>query len=148
MTTRFSPHRIRMGGRTDVPHLAQDYGFHVSDAQSVGVDNAVRLVVDDADNDTAVTYLTLEHAKALARILLEVAEAIEEQANKLEVGDVVETVEQLKALPVGTTIFSYGGRPWYKAGPDEWEGSNVRPFNSGVAMALTPATIGRLGDAN
>lgn len=148
MLDKNTSHHVVRGRVHDVPHLAQSYKLHVSDAQEVGVNDAIRLTVDDADGDVTATYLTPEHAKLLARGLLEVAEAVEQRVHKLEVGEAVETVEQLKALPAGTTIFSGSGRPWYKIDSDKWEGSNGRTFDSSIAMVLAPITVGRLGDAN
>lgn len=148
MLDKNTSHHVIRGRVHDVPHLAQSYKLHVSDAQEVGVNDAIRLTVDDADGDVTATYLTPEHAKLLARGLLEVAEAVEQRVHKLEVGEAVETVEQLKVLPPGTTIFSGSGRPWYKIDSDKWEGSNGRTFDSSIAMVLAPITVGRLGDAN
>ena len=84
----------------------------------------------------------------MARGLLEVAEAVETRMPKLEVGEAVETIEQLKELPTGTTIFSGSGRPWYKIDSDKWEGSTGRTFDPSIARGLTPIPVGRLGDGN
>ena len=148
MTDRILPRHISRDPSGSLRHYAQDYLLNVSDGRDISMDDIVCLTVNDADNDNTVTYLPPEDAKVLARGLLRIAEAVEERANKLEVGDSVETVEQLRALPVGTTIFSGSGRPWYKAGLDRWSGPDGRAFNSNVAIALTPITVGRLGDGN